>query len=297
MEKDYLIKTKSVLVDLKNCLNDKKRKNFYGTNSNIYSLMFDGYTLKPDFSMILPNDVSGYFTNMMWNISRTGAYFDSEISGYKVEDIIECLNSIIDILDREVLKKMQIDKNDFYTNLLTACSLMQSNIVYRERKDRKGQNIVVEEDHRNYFLRDLFDYKGLYVRGQEHQGTSLNGNSAGEVDLLVCRTDLQPKIYLEGMNLESVDKTIIKKHYEKLFLYDASGNKNNYLLSYVKVKDFEAFCANYKSYFDNYSGTTKCESIVEMPSDYTNIKVFLSESKHGEDVICTYHILILFTEN
>lgn len=294
MNKEYLIKTKSVLEDLKKSLNDKERKGFYGVNSNIYSLMFDGYTLKPDFSMLLENNVAGYFTNMMWNISRTGAYFGDAISGYRVIDIIECVDVIISVLDENIRKEIQIDENDFYINLLTACSLMQTNLVYHDRKDRKGKDIIVEEDHRNYFLRDLFDFKGLYVRGQEHQGISSNGKAAGEVDLLVCRTEHQSKIYVEGMNLCYVNADKIDEHYKKLFKYDSSINKNNYLLSYVTVDDFDEFCKKYKKYFEEYNGINKCVEVVEIKSDYANIKVLQSKSIHNEEDIYTYHFLILF---
>lgn len=296
MNNEYLIKTKSVLEDLNKCLNDSQRDGFYEVNSNIHSLMFDGHTLKSEFSMILPNKVSGYFTNMMWNISQTGAYFGSNIKGYSVDNIKKCVDEIVSVLDQEILKTEQIEKNDFHTNILTACSLMQTNLVYHDRKDRSGNDIIVEEDHRNYYIRDLLDFKGLYVRGQEHQGTSPKGGGAGEVDLLICRTELQSKIYLEGMNLSSVEKSKIAEHYEKLFLYDASGNKNNYLLSYVKVGDFNAFCKKYKDYFEGYNGKTKCEKIAEIVSDYANIKILLSESRHKENKIFTYHILILFEQ-
>ncbi len=296
MNKEYLLKTKSVLDDLKKCLNDSQRGGFYEINSNIYSLMFDGPTLKSGFSMILPNKVSGYFTNAMWNISQTGAYFGTIINGFRVDDIQKCIDDIVSVLDKEILKEEQIDKNDFNTNILTACALMQANLVYHDRKDHRGNTIIVEEDHRNYYIRDLLDFKGLYVRGQEHQGISPNGGAAGEVDLLVCRTELQPKIFLEGMNLDSLNKSTIDKHYEKLFLYDASGYKNNYLLSYVKVDDFESFCKKYKEHFDGYNGKIKCERIIEFPSDFAKIKIFLSESKHGENTIYTYHILIFFEQ-
>ena len=296
MNKDYLLKTKSVLGNLKKCLNDPRRVGFHDYNSSIYSLMFNGYILKSEFSMILPDEVSGYFTNMMWNIERTGAYFDSNINGYHVDKIEKCIDEIIMALDKEILKEEQIDKNDFYTNLLTACSLMQTNLVYHDRTDRRGNSIIVDEDHRNYYIRDLLDFKGLYVRGQEHQGISPNGGAAGEVDLLVCRTELQPKIYLEGMNLDYLDRKDIAKHYEKLFLYDTSGNKNNYLLSYVKANDFDGFCEKYKDFFDSYNGRTKIEKIVNLPLDYAKIKVYLSESKHSESTINTYHILILFEQ-
>lgn len=297
MDKDYYAKTKSVLEDLIKCLKTSSRDGFYGVNNNIYSLMFNDHELKSEFSIILPNEVAGFFSNMMWDISQTGAYFSSKIAGYNVSDIIKCSNAIISVLDKEILKEIQTDTYGFYNNLLTACSLMQDNIVYHDRTEKIGKEehkIIVKEDYRNYFLRDLFDFKGLYVRGQEHQGVSPKGGGAGEVDLLICKTDSQPKIYLEGMNLDSLNSSKIDEHYEKLFLYDASINKNNYLLSYVTVASFENFCTNYKNHFENYKGEHQCSKVNEIPSEYSNIKVILSETKKGEDTIYTYHVLVLF---
>ena len=296
MDKDCILKTKSILKDLIDCLSSTNRNGFYEINSNIYSIMFDGPTLKPIFSMILPNKLSGYFANIMWNISQTGAYFSDIIGGYRVTDILECVCQINEFLDKEMFKTIAVDESDFLTNLLTACSLMQTNIANHDRKDYKGQKITVSEDIRNYYLRDLFDFKGLYVRGQEHQGASLKGVGSGEVDILICKTDIQPKIYIEGMNLNSVNSTLIDSHYEKLFLYDSSINKSNYLLSYVSVLDFNSFCTNYKKHFLDYAGKSRCECVNDVPSDYANIKVFVSKSIHEGNEINTYHVLILFEE-
>ena len=294
MEKEYLIKTRSVLQDLVDCLHSQSRKNFYSVNANIYSLMFDGPTLKPSFSIMLPNELSGYFTNMMWSISRTGAYFGNVINGYQIKDIVGCIEKILSSLDKELLKLATIDKNDFYTNLITACSLMQTNYFYHTRVDSDGKRISVCEDCRNYFLRDLFDYRGLYVRGQEHQGVSPNGKGSGEVDILVCRTGLQPKIYIEGLNLGSLESNKIDNHYEKLFLYDSSMNAINYLVSYVETSDFERFCCGYKEHFEKYKGNSKCSIINDVPTDYANIKVFVSASLHEGKSISTYHVLAYF---
>lgn len=61
MDKDYYAKTKSVLEDLIKCLKTSSRDGFYGVNNNIYSLMFNDHELKSEFSIILPNEVAGFF--------------------------------------------------------------------------------------------------------------------------------------------------------------------------------------------------------------------------------------------
>lgn len=294
MKVKYLEKTKSVLEDLIKCLNDRQRKGFYETNSNICSLMFDGAILKPDFSIILPNDAAGYFTNIMWNIRNTGAYAGNSIGGYGIPDIIKCVKIIVECIDKEIFKGTETDKRDFLTNLLSACSLMQNNYFCHDKIDASGKPDIVDEDFRNYYLRDLFDYKGLYVRGQEHQGVSPNGKGAGEVDLLICRTELQEKIYIECMNLHSLEATKINYHYTKLFPYDASMNENNYLVSYVTVSDFGDFFSKYKAHFEKYSGNNKCEKISEKESGFANIKILITESKINKKSIFTYHVLVFF---
>ena len=102
MDNKYLEKTIECLKDLNKCLNDDDRKGFYGINNNIYSLMFNDAYLKPEFTLMLPNHLSGYFASIMWSISRTGAYFGPVISSYKVEDIKKCINELILELEKNL---------------------------------------------------------------------------------------------------------------------------------------------------------------------------------------------------
>ncbi len=282
MDVNYLKKTKSSLENLIKCLEDRQRKGFHNIISVIKSLMFNGADLKVDFSMIIPEKAAGDFPQMIWDINYTGAYYGAVINGYNVLDVVEITREIINAIDCEILKEIETDNKNFLTNLLTACSLMQSNYYYHDTIDENGKEYVVKEDYRNYYLRDLFDFKGLYVRGQEHQGSSPSGRAAGEVDLLICHTELQEKIYVEGMNLHSLEAGTINDHYNKLFDYDASLNKNNFLVSYVVVSDFEDFLSKYKKHFEKYQGENKCESIAEETSDLANIKVLISKSIHRD---------------
>ena len=293
MDKKYLEKTKSFLQDLINCLNTKERNEFLSIISNIKSLMFNVTNeLLPDFTLILSNNLSGYFSTMIWNIILSGAYYGDKINGYKVEDIIKCTQEIIKALDIEINKLEEKEIKSFNDDFLKACSKLQSRIIYHDKKEQSGKVSKTLENKRTDYLKDILEAKGYKATSQEREGISSTGKDAGEVDLLITDSELQYKIYIECMNLNCLNKNYIETHYEKIFLYDLSLNKNNYLVSYVTVSDFEEFCNKYQDYFEEYDGKTKCSTTVECDTNFANIKMFITKSIHNGVSIKTNHILI-----
>ena len=241
MEKEVLIKAQSCVQDFVDYLNNKSKSTLYGVIANINSFMFDGVNgLKNDFAMLLPNELSGRFAVMMWNLRDPNPCSKYEINGFKVSYIKNLLQDVINNFDSKI-QEIEEEKNmNFIDVLIDICSSLQANITYRDTKDSSGYIVKVSEDKRTYYLRDMLSNKGINIKSQEHQGISENGIGSGEVDLLIYDKE-QPKIYIECMNLNCLDKNYIKSHYEKLFLYDASINKTNYLISYVTVKNFVNF--------------------------------------------------------
>lgn len=58
----------------------------------------------------------------------------------------------------------------------------------------------------------------------------------------------EPLAIVEALKLDSVNKTYIKNHIDKIYGYDTWGSKYNYLLVYAYTKNFELFCSKYKSF-------------------------------------------------
>lgn len=91
------------------------------------------------------------------------------------------------------------------------------------------------------------------VCDQTRQGVSETGNSSGEIDLLICRASL-PFAIIEALKLESVNKTVLQRHIDKLLInYDPNGVPYSYIVVYYTGKHFSGFCASFEEYLHQYS--------------------------------------------
>lgn len=50
---------------------------------------------------------------------------------------------------------------------------------------------------------------------------------------------------VEALRLDSVKEEYISDHINKIYKYDTLGLRFNFLISYVKTKDFKGFCNRY----------------------------------------------------
>lgn len=101
----------------------------------------------------------------------------------------------------------------------------------------------------------LKGYLGMVynVCDQTRQGVSETGNSSGEVDLLICKGSL-PVAIIEALKLETVNKTALQRHIDKLLVnYDPNGLPYAYLVVYFMGKNFSGFCASFDEYLHQYS--------------------------------------------
>ena len=104
----------------------------------------------------------------------------------------------------------------------------------------------------NTYIKGLLTHCQKYiVHDQTLNGISAGGISPGELDLKICvkkNTREEPLAIVEALKLDSVNKTYIKNHIDKIYGYDTWGSKYNYLLVYAYTKNFELFCSKYKSF-------------------------------------------------
>ncbi len=90
------------------------------------------------------------------------------------------------------------------------------------------------------------------VCDQTRQGTSETGNSSGEVDLLLCK-DALPIAIIEALKLESVNKSVLQRHIDKLLVnYDPNGLQYAFLIAYYTGKAFSTFSISYEEYIRQY---------------------------------------------
>ncbi len=215
------------------------------TYSEYYEFLFYDY----DF---FPEDVERMTMICIKNRAMFNIFYpDVNLDEYKdlmPEDLYVKYNNIEKNLDLKISKKINIP---FLQHIYNACIKLQANDFYKDKKvNSKYKNVI--EDVRNDYIRDLLKTSNYYVQDQTRQGQSEKKKSSGEVDIKVEFSEMELTI-VEAMNLYSVDKNYITKHINKVFKYDTLGNKENYILSYVRVVKFKEFWDKYKEMVINFS--------------------------------------------
>lgn len=178
-----------------------------------------------------------------------------------------CVIGVGCYVDNEV---KNVTQEEVFNDLFNACIKLQKNTTF----------INVSEDQRNDFVRDILETRGYQVKDQTRQGKSASGISSGEVDILIHQ-DSNPISIIEALNLNGLEKAYLDEHIEKVYKYDISGNKFNYLVSYVKTKNFGKFWEKYVIHIRKYRYPYSLVAIddkVEKEYDYTDIRY-----------ICTIH--------
>lgn len=128
-------------------------------------------------------------------------------------------------------------EENIYKDIFFCCEKVQADISLKNALE----NTI------NDTIRNLLDAKGYDVKDQTRHGASATGKQAGNVDLLV-KVGQYPVTLIEALRLEEVSKKYILEHVNRIYKYDTLGLKYNFLISYVKTKDFQDFCHRYIDY-------------------------------------------------
>lgn len=134
-----------------------------------------------------------------------------------------------------------INREIVFKDLFNACIKLQKNPTF----------INVLEDQRNDFIRDILETGGYQIKDQTRQGKSASGILSGEVDILLHDKG-RPISIIEALNLNGLKEAYLDEHIDKVYKYDTLGNAFNFLVSYVKVKDFGKFWEKYIAHIRNY---------------------------------------------
>lgn len=172
---------------------------------------------------------------------------------------------------------------EFEDDLIECCTKLQGNTL---------EILQGNENDRNTYLRDLLSINKKYiVYDQTLNGLSSNKKAAGELDLLIKDTNEYPITILEALILNSVKKTYIAEHINKIYLYDTWGLPYNYIIVYVESSDFNAFCARYYKYISEYEYPFPLQHVKEK-TEYTELRVFDTVLlRSGKETVIT-HILM-----
>lgn len=219
--------------------------------------------LKENFPMLTEDDLDAF----------NGSLGQSNVSG--------AIYNLLSAMERLAPEKVLHD-------IVFSCIKLQANSIYKD----------CIEDVRNDYIRDMLSSKKYQLRDQTRQGTSQEGKASGEIDILILDNNT-PSSLFEALNLDSLNTSYLKAHIDKIFKYDTLGYKYNFLVSYVKIKDFSAFWTKYIDYIKKYKYPFPLDSFEENADDkhhYPNLKVASTTLLRNGIKTILYHICVLIQE-
>ena len=171
----------------------------------------------------------------------------------------------------------------FRDALIGACVKLQGNRIFRDSS----------EDDRNTYIADLLDAGGYPTKDQTRWSTSYAGKSSGEVDIFVHKKDGSVFTIIEALNLDSTKKSYISLHLTKIFKYDTTGLKQNFILVYSSAQKFSQLWKRYIDYLPEIDFLYPYVSFTEI-KDYAFTDIKLGKSKHirHEEEVDLFHVFI-----
>lgn len=200
-----------------------------------------------------------------------------EILNEWLQDEIEFINEITPILS-----KLDEVQNSILKDILNACYKMQENKKFWYE----------DEDTRTKQILDILSAK-YSTTEQSTYGESNTGIKAGSVDGIIIHNNCE--IFIEALNLNSINKSEIEKHIYKLEnKYDSKGLYNKFLIVYCNIQDygFENFHKKYIEHINSFNFIYKKENLSELKTEYTNNKLILTTHNREGQTINLYHILL-----
>jgi len=137
----------------------------------------------------------------------------------------------------------------------------------------------------------MLDSAGYRTKDQTRFGFTESKN-LGENDIQVLTNDGTIFSIIEGMNLASIDKEYMGKHWKKIFKYDAVGLKDNFIITYASVKNFDSFWEKYKQILLECEFEYPIAEGNDINVDFTDMRIF--KTKHIRNNRDTYitHVAI-----
>ena len=199
-----------------------------------------------------------------------------------------CVEKFMGIQKMCIDSLWDVDKETVFRDVFNACIKLQKNITFSN----------VSEDQRNDFIRDILETAGYQVKDQTRQGKSASGKASGEIDILLHDKG-KPISVVEALNLNGLETAYLDEHIDKVYKYDTSGNAFNFLVSYVKVKNFGEFWEKYVEHIKKYKYPYEIIETRENDSkeyQYTDIRhINTIHNRNGrETTLC--HICVKIVE-
>lgn len=181
------------------------------------------------------------------------------------------------------------DNDNLISHLMFACSKLQG--------DKKYWGNGVNENDRNRYIATLLESAGYKIKDQTQWSTSAEGKDSGEIDIFISEADGTPMSIIEALIIDSLKKDYLVLHLDKLFKYDTTGLKNNYIITYSLAKNFANLWKKYQDFISKHSYTYKFIDFKELVEfNFSDINIGVAQHMRNEKVTNLYHIMINLVE-
>lgn len=203
----------------------------------------------------------------------------------RIEQEIKKIDEVHDT--QSILHLFEILSDSSYENLLdvviSACLNMQGNLIYRN----------ASENERNTFIASLLEMAGFNNKDQTLWGKSRAGKTSGEIDIFVRKKNGDPFSIIEALNLSSLTKSYLEFHLDKIFGYDTTGLKYNFILVYSSSKNFNEFWDKYIKHIQIHSYPYPIVKFEEVDGyDFADIRVCKTAHIRKGKELYLYHIVM-----
>ncbi|MED4355057.1 hypothetical protein P9265_22565 [Schinkia azotoformans] len=177
----------------------------------------------------------------------------------------------------------EFSNENLFDALISSCVNLQGNKLYWN----------ASENQRNTFIASSLEMAGFPNKDQTLWGESRAGKEAGEIDIFVKQKSGKPFSIIEALNLNSLSKEYLNLHLEKIFKYDTTGLKFNYILVYSLANNFGEFWSKYTNYIQQYNFPFPKEEYEEISElDYTDIRACKTTHIRNGKKVYLYHIIV-----
>lgn len=192
----------------------------------------------------------------------------------------------------------ELDNNPLYSLDKILNDLIEISSRVLERKFQKKIEDIINDD-----LVDLLRTKGHNIADQTRSGISGNGKGAGEIDIMIRRSNGIPITIIECFRLESCGSknVIVAEHLIKLLSkYDTQELPRKFIVVFGEAERFDNLWINYSEYIKNLNknfdyGEKYPLSGFNVRNDlhnFSNLKVGISRHENNGEIVEVVHLML-----
>jgi hypothetical protein len=172
-------------------------------------------------------------------------------------------------------------------------SLVKEIVITASQLQGVASTIKEDEDSRNGFMALILSIKGFIVKDQTRWGRSASEKSMGRIDFKVELSEGIGFAICEAFRLQGYNKNKIDDHLKKLFLYDANGLKENFIIVYAETHDFSGLWEKYLNHIPQIDFQYPLYGEVDQEEvEYSDIKLARARHLREKKLRDVYHLFV-----